>query len=235
MTLNQIINRLKAIVTAHQMVRGYDLQGLDPEFNNEKDALYPSANLMVQPGIISSSKRYTSYAFTLTLEDLVHVSSDTKTNEWDVVSDMSGIAEDILAQLNSPVYGDWNVSADNQIRFLFDNENDRTAGVVVDFVIQVLYTSNRCQIPTDQIIETIKDENVKVYDLEYIATGNEGSILTIAALLGKKIILITREMSTLHKVSNSPDPAEFAWNDTDIALGTPVNQGERFLILYRNY
>ncbi|WP_250482633.1 hypothetical protein, partial [Caballeronia sp. GACF5] len=81
-------------------------------------------------------------------------------------------------QLNSPVYGDWNVSADNQIRFLFDNDNDRTAGVVVDFVIQVLYTSNRCQIPTDQIIETIKDENVKVYDLEYIATGNEGSTLT---------------------------------------------------------
>lgn len=235
LTLNQILGRIKSIVTAHKMVRQYDVQGVEQEFNNEHTALYPSVNVLVQPGNISASLKTTTFGFVIDFEDLVNVSTDTKTNEWDVVSDMASIAEDIMAQLNNPAYSDWTVSKENQLQPFFDNDNDRAAGVRLTISISSMYTADRCQVPSETVLINENETNVKVYDLEYIADGTEGSTLNITALLGKKIILITREMSTLHKVSNAPDSAQYTWNDTLIMLGAVTNSGERFLILYRNY
>lgn len=72
--------------------------------------------------------------------------------------------------------------------------------------------------------------------LKYVATGAEGSTLTIPALLGYQILLIIRESASLHEVGATPDSSEFTWDDTDIGLGAPVSgAGERFTILYRTY
>jgi len=70
----------------------------------------------------------------------------------------------------------------------------------------------------------------------YVATGSEGSTLTIAALLGKQILAILRESGPIFEIGSSPDSSQYTWDDTDIVLGAPVNvAGERFLILYRTY
>jgi hypothetical protein len=72
--------------------------------------------------------------------------------------------------------------------------------------------------------------------LKYVATGSEGSTLTIPALLGYSILLIMRESGPLYEVGSAPDSSEFTWNDTDIVLGAAVSgAGERFLILYKTY
>jgi hypothetical protein len=75
--------------------------------------------------------------------------------------------------------------------------------------------------------------------MEYVAPPNTGSTITIAALAGKKVLLVVRENVALHPVSNNPASSEFVWDGTNINLGLPVNPesnpGERFLILYRNY
>mgnify|MGYP001569443832 CR=1 FL=1 len=71
--------------------------------------------------------------------------------------------------------------------------------------------------------------------VKYVATGAEGSTITIAALAGKEILLIMRESGPLFEVVSSPDPAEFVWDSTNITLGAAVGgAGERFLILYKN-
>lgn len=71
---------------------------------------------------------------------------------------------------------------------------------------------------------------------KYIATGAEGSTLTIPTIAGYEILLIMRESGPIFEVGSSPDSSEFTWNDTDIGLGAPVGgAGERFLILYRTY
>lgn len=72
--------------------------------------------------------------------------------------------------------------------------------------------------------------------LKYVATGSEGSTLTIPALLGYEILLIMRESGPLFEVGSSPLSNQFTWNDTDIGLGAAVGgAGEEFLILYRTY
>lgn len=70
----------------------------------------------------------------------------------------------------------------------------------------------------------------------YVATGSEGSILTIPELLGYSILLIMRESGPLFEVGSAPLSNQFTWDDTDIVLGAPVGgAGEQFLILYRTY
>jgi len=109
------------------------------------------------------------------------------------------------------------------------------AGCVLDFSIRIMFTQNLCQIPTDFNLEIPPEDMKEVYDLEYIATGAEGMSITIPGLAGKRIILIVRENSPLHKVSNNPDSAEYTWNDTTIGLSVNIATNTRFLILYRNY
>lgn len=71
--------------------------------------------------------------------------------------------------------------------------------------------------------------------LKYTATGSEGSTLTIPALAGYEILLITRGIGSIYEVGASPDSDEFTWDDTSIVLGTITNPGEKFNILYRTY
>jgi hypothetical protein len=70
----------------------------------------------------------------------------------------------------------------------------------------------------------------------YVATGAEGSTLTIPELSGKEVLMIGREMGLIYEVGASPLSNQFTWDDTDIVLGAPVSgAGEQFIILYRTY
>lgn len=70
----------------------------------------------------------------------------------------------------------------------------------------------------------------------YVATGSEGSTLTIPELLGKQVLVIMRESGPIFEVGSSPLSNQFTWDDADIVLGAPVSgAGEQFLILYRTY
>lgn len=72
--------------------------------------------------------------------------------------------------------------------------------------------------------------------LKYVATGSEGSTLTIPTLLGYQILSILRESGPLFEVGSSPLSNQYTWDDTDIGLGAAVSgAGEQFLILYRTY
>jgi hypothetical protein len=70
----------------------------------------------------------------------------------------------------------------------------------------------------------------------YVATGSEGSILTIPTIQGKQILTILRESGPIFEVGASPLSNQFTWNDISIGLGAEVGvPGEQFLILYRTY
>ncbi len=68
--------------------------------------------------------------------------------------------------------------------------------------------------------------------LKYIASGAEGTTITIADLANKNILAILRETGVIFEVESSPDPAEFTFDGIDIELGTDAGPGERFLILW---
>lgn len=70
----------------------------------------------------------------------------------------------------------------------------------------------------------------------YIATGSEGSTLTVTDVQGKQILTILRESGPIFEVGSAPASNQFTWDDIDIVLGAPVGgAGEQFLILYRTY
>ncbi len=242
MTLNNVVNRIKQIAQAHKQVRNFQ-QGLVSDFLTDHTTKYPSVFLQDNGGNISTSGHATTLAYRMFIMDLVHVSEGSKQNEQDVQSDMVSIAMDLIAQMNDGNYSDWKISTDNNLQLVVENENDLHAGCIVDFSVSIMFSQDRCQVPSDLVVDIENDTSMKtVFDVKYIASGSEGNALTssgatpnIPEINGKKILFITREQSPIYKVSSSPDSAEYTWNDTDIILGTVTNPGERFLILYRNY
>lgn len=235
MTYNQVIKRIKEISLAHRQVRNF-YRGLATDFLTDKTTLYPSILIEERTGAaISTTKNATSFPLRLLIVDLVNVSENAVENEQDVISDMASIAVDMIAQFSNSLYTDWRVGTESPIEFWYNNENDSLGGIMLDVTISVPFTKDKCQIPTIGMPVMIDQESKEIYDMEYIATGNEGTTLTISAFAGKKIILLVRESLTQYQVSNNPNSTEFIWDGTNITLGLATNADERFLILYRNY
>lgn len=236
MTLGQIQKRIKEIVLAHNQVRRFHA-GLGTDFLVDKKDRYPAVSLQGNTGDISLTGAATTFNYKMFFVDLVHVSQDTSTNELDVQSDMVNVAMDIIAQMAHPAYNDWKISLSNTLQLLYEEESDMYAGCSVDISVSIIYNRETCGIPSDLIItDPTNEEDMKaVFDEKYIATGLEGSTLSIPVIVGKKILLVTRSSQPIYKVSSSPQSTEFTWDDTILELGTPANANEPFLILYRNY
>lgn len=236
MTLNQVIKRIESLSLGHKQIRTFR-KGLVSDFFTDKTAKYPAVCLQDLGGNISLSGHATTLNYRLFILDLVNVSQDTKINETEVLSDTVSIAMDLLAQMNNGNYADWIISTDNSLQLVVEAENDLPAGCVVDFSVRIMFEQNVCQIPTDITEYAPTDIDMKyVYDIKYVATGSEGTTLTIPEIVGKKVLFVTRESSPIYKVSSSPTGSEYIWNDAIITLGAAVAApGERFLILYRNY
>lgn len=235
MTLNSIVRRIQTIALAHNQVRSWKY-GLATDFFTDHTTKYPAVCLQDNGGVISTSRHQATINFRMFILDLPHVAHETKDNELDVLSDTLSIALDLIAQINNGNYTDWKLDGDDSVQFVVENEGDMNAGVVVDLAISFVYTQNVCAVPSDLEIITPEEMADKlVYDEVYIATGDEGTTLTIPVLAGKKLLYVGRGNSPIYRVSNLPDSEQYTWDDTDMVLGAPTNFEERFLILYRNY
>jgi hypothetical protein len=234
MTLNQVINRIQALCLGHKQLRNF-YRGLVDDFLTDKTTNYPSAFLQDNGGKISTSGHATTLAFRLFFLDLENVSENTALNAQDVQSDMVLVAMDIVAQMNAGMFDDWALSTDNTLQLLYEDKDDVVAGCYVDFSLRIMFTQDLCQIPTNYENQVLPEDMKLVYDMEYVATGAEGTALVIPGLAGERILLIVRGGNPLHKVSNNPDSTNYVWDNTTITLGTKTVAGERFLILYRNY
>jgi hypothetical protein len=112
---------------------------------------------------------------------------------------------------------------------------DYTGGVFVDVPVGIDFIADSCQVPQDAVTFPNTDLDMNVYDVIYIADGTEGTTLSIPEIVGKKVLLITREYSPLYPVDATPNTTSYVWDNTTVELGLGTQEGERFLILYRNY
>lgn len=249
LTYNQVLKRIESLALGHKQIRTFK-RGLVSEFLSDKSVLYAAVFLQDNGAAINPDQHSASFSFRMFFLDLVHVSQDTKTNELDVLSDMFSVAMDIVSQMKYPDYYDWIISGANSLQMIVEGDGDLNAGWYLDFSIRIMYPQNVCEVPSTIIdyLPEEKEEMRLVYDLQYVADGSEGNLLIACPLVptphtvphvpdlcGKKILLITREYSPLHRVSNLPLSSEFTWDDSAILLGLPTLPGERFLILYRIY
>jgi hypothetical protein len=244
MTLNQVLQRIKTLATAHKQIKNF-YYGNVVDFLAAKTTLYPSCFLQDLPGTIDPAGKQLTINFRMFLLDLVQVSADTKQNEQDVQSDTLSIAMDLIAQIDYSGYADWKIGSGIPTQFVQEEMDDMVAGITVDISIITPWDKNVCAVPANSFTFPIIDTTMKpVYDMVYTSDGSEGSTLTIPEITGKKILMLVRETFTQYEVPafDANQSTQFLWENSDsplvnINLGISVNPdgGERFLILYRNF
>lgn len=139
MTLNQIIAQITSYGTSHPQINTVYFGDFADKLDDE-DVVYPAMFFDVDGGQFLAKQL--SFTFSIYLLDRHLVETDA----LEVLSDMSLVAEDIVARLRTPS-NEW-ITADNiNVTFFREAEPDYLAGVRLDVGITLPSINNRCQIP----------------------------------------------------------------------------------------
>lgn len=139
MTLNQIISQIKSYGTSHPQIN-YVLFGEFSDKLDDEDVTYPAMFIDLQSANFLSKQL--SYTFNIYLLDR-HLQ---ETDALEVLSDMSLVAEDIVARLRTPS-NTWVTDDNIAVTFFREADPDFLAGVRIDATLTLPSLNNRCQIP----------------------------------------------------------------------------------------
>lgn len=153
MTLNQVVNRLQNLSNNHKQINTF-LFGDMVEFLANGEVTYPALFVDMTTGDISRDKRATTWNFDLWFCDLVNVAANARTNELEVFSDLTSIAEDFKAMLVYSGYEqDWSITDTSALNYYKEKFEDIVGAVKMSVTISVRFDSNRCVVPTLQQFE----------------------------------------------------------------------------------
>ena len=68
-------------------------------------------------------------------------------NETEVLSDMTLVGQDIVAELRSPTE-EWIIGDNAPITYYTESDPDYLAGIKIDITLKLSSLNNTCQIPT---------------------------------------------------------------------------------------
>lgn len=149
MTLNQVISRLESLALSHKQINTFRSGGDLMAFIREGDMVYPACVVQFLPASISRASKATTFRLSLYLCDLADLASNSKRNELEVQSDLTSIAEDLMAMINSPTYqNDWTINDEASLEYQFDDKEDIVVAAILTISISTRYDANRCQVPT---------------------------------------------------------------------------------------
>ena len=139
MTLNQIIKQIKSYGENHPQIN-YVLFGEFADKLDDEDVTYPAMFIDLQSANFSAKQL--SYVFNIYLLDR-HLQ---ETDALEVLSDMSLVAEDMVALFRAPTTT-WVVDDSLPMQFFREADPDFLAGVRIDVTLTLPSLNNRCQIP----------------------------------------------------------------------------------------
>ena len=146
MTLNQIVKELTKIGNDHEQIN-YVYFGDVWERISNGEVTYP-AMFMTLTGASFGAKDI-GYSFSLYFMDRMLME---ETNETEVLSDMTQVAGDIVAQLRYPEdYSivTWTLNQNLPITFYTESDPDLLAGVKLDITLTLPFINDRCQVPSN--------------------------------------------------------------------------------------
>ena len=146
MTLNQIVKELTTIGNNHEQINFVYFGDVWERLSNG-EVTYP-AMFMTLTGASFGAKEI-AYSFSLYFMDRMLME---ETNETEVLSDMTQVAGDIVAQLRYPEdYGNvtWTLNQNLPITFYTEEDPDLLAGVKLDISLSLPFINNRCQVPSN--------------------------------------------------------------------------------------
>jgi hypothetical protein len=146
MTLNQIVKELTTIGNAHEQINFVYFGDVWERLSNG-EVTYP-AMFMTLTGASFGAKEI-AYSFSLYFMDRMLME---ETNETEVLSDMTQVAGDIVAQLRYPEdYSivTWTLNQNLPVTFYTESDPDLLAGVKLDISLSLPFINNRCQVPSN--------------------------------------------------------------------------------------
>lgn len=153
LTLNQVVKRIETIALRHRQINSFFF-GDVVEYLTFGDITYPVCICDITRGNIDRDGRTTEYNVRLVLCDLADVAMNSKMNELEVQSDLTSIAQDILAMMNYSGYSDsWDIGSNVTMEFMSEKFDDIVMAVSMDIPVFTRYDSNRCWVPTTLTFE----------------------------------------------------------------------------------
>lgn len=146
MTLNQIVKELTTIGNDHEQINFVYFGDVWERLSNG-EVTYPAMFFTLTGANVLSKE--IGYQFSLYFMDRM---LSEETNETEVLSDMTQVAGDIVAQLRYPTdYGKvtWAVNQNLPLTFYTESDPDYLAGVKLDITLTVPFINNRCEVPSN--------------------------------------------------------------------------------------
>lgn len=146
MTLNQIVKELTTIGNDHEQINFVYFGDVWERLSNG-EVTYPAMFFTLTGANVLSKE--IGYQFSLYFMDRM---LSEETNETEVLSDMTQVAADIVAQLRYPTdYGKvtWQLNQNLPLTFYTESDPDYLAGVKLDITLTVPFINNRCEVPSN--------------------------------------------------------------------------------------
>jgi hypothetical protein len=146
MTLNQIVKELTTIGNAHEQINFVYFGDVWERLSNG-EVTYPAMFFTLTGANVGAKE--IAYSFSLYFMDRMLME---ETNETEVLSDMTQVAGDIVAQLRYPKdYSivTWTLNQNLPVTFYTESDPDLLAGVKLDATLAVPFINNRCQVPSN--------------------------------------------------------------------------------------
>jgi hypothetical protein len=146
MTLNQIVKELTTIGKAHEQINFVYFGDVWERLSNG-EVTYPAMFFTLNGANVAAKE--IGYSFSLYFMDRMLME---ETNETEVLSDMTQVAADIVAQLRYPTdYANvtWSLNQNLPITFYTESDPDLLAGVKLDVTLTVPFINNRCEVPSN--------------------------------------------------------------------------------------
>jgi hypothetical protein len=145
MTLNQIVKELTTIGNAHEQINFVYFGDVWERLSNG-EVTYPAMFFTLTGANVGPKE--IAYSFSLYFMDRMLME---ETNETEVLSDMTQVAGDIVAQLRYPEdYSivTWSLNQNLPITFYTESDPDLLAGVKLDITLTLPFINDRCQVPS---------------------------------------------------------------------------------------
>jgi hypothetical protein len=141
MTLNQIVKEITTIGNDHEQIKFVYFGDVWERLSNG-EVTYPALFFTLTSAQFLAKQ--IQYNFSIYLMDRM---LSEETNETEVLSDMTLIGEDVMAQLRKPTQ-QWVVSDNASITYYTESDPDYLAGIKIDITLTLPSINNRCQVPS---------------------------------------------------------------------------------------
>lgn len=142
-TLNQVVATIREIGQAHRQIKTVYFGNLLDFLSKGSDNVYPAMFFDLTGSSISGTTLtmdFSLYFFDRMLAE--------QSNETEVLSDQLSIAQDIVAQLKFNDF-DFVIQDNVPLQFFTEDTPDLLAGVRADVSLDLPFTADRCQVPTN--------------------------------------------------------------------------------------